>query len=192
MDHAAAPPIRELIRCIDAAVTRADEPSICSEVKTALQTFTAGGAGSLDPGLTQVTPGSYGRRLLHRDPSGRYSVVVMTWGPGQGTPIHDHAGMWCVECVYQGRIRVVSYDVVEQEGTDRMRFDRRDEVMAGVGEAGSLIPPFDYHVIDNPGDAPAVTLHVYGGEMEQCGVFLPDDTASGWHRRQTRALSYSP
>ena len=46
----------------------------------------------------------YGRRLLHRDPRGRYTVVVMTWGPGQGTPIHDHANLWCVECVYRGNV----------------------------------------------------------------------------------------
>ncbi len=27
----------------------------------------------------------------------------MTWGPGQGTPLHDHAGIWCVEGVVEGK-----------------------------------------------------------------------------------------
>jgi predicted metal-dependent enzyme (double-stranded beta helix superfamily) len=34
-----------------------------------------------------------------------FSVIAMTWGPGQGTPIHDHAGMWCVEVCGTARSR---------------------------------------------------------------------------------------
>src|SRR5215813_6433322 len=45
------------------------------------------------------SPSRYARRLLHKDPADRFSVVVMVWDRGQGTPIHDHCGMWCVECV---------------------------------------------------------------------------------------------
>ena len=42
----------------------------------------------------------------------------MTWGPGQGTPLHDHAGMWCVEGVLEGRIEVARYDLLdERDGT---------------------------------------------------------------------------
>ena len=38
----------------------------------------------------------------------------MTWGPGQGTPLHDHAGIWCVECVVEGEMEVRQYDLVEE------------------------------------------------------------------------------
>ena len=59
----------------------------------------------------QPRPDSYARRLLHRDPLGRYTAIVMTWGPGQGTPVHDHGGLWCVEGVVEGQIAVTQYDV---------------------------------------------------------------------------------
>src|SRR5262245_59259255 len=39
--------------------------------------------------------GAYARHLLYGDPQGRYEVVVMAWGPGQQTPVHDHSGIWC-------------------------------------------------------------------------------------------------
>ena len=42
---------------------------------------------------------------------GRYSAIVMTWGPGQGTAVHDHGGLWCVEGVVDGEIAVTQYDV---------------------------------------------------------------------------------
>ena len=67
----------------------------------------------------------------------------MIWGSGQGTPIHDHDDKWCVECVYQGSIKVVSYDLIGAADDEIVSFRKEQEVAAGRGEAGSLIPPFD-------------------------------------------------
>jgi predicted metal-dependent enzyme (double-stranded beta helix superfamily) len=113
----------------------------------------------------------------------------MVWNRGQGTPLHDHAGTWCVECVYRGRIRVTSYSV---RGGDPekgvVRFERETVVMAGVGEAGALIPPFEYHVLENADETPSVTLHVYGGEMTYCHIFEP---VEGGYLRKYRELGYT-
>jgi predicted metal-dependent enzyme (double-stranded beta helix superfamily) len=131
---------------------------------------------------------SYARRLLYRCPDSGTTAIVMCWGPGQETCLHDHAGMWCVECVIDGEIEVVQYDVVDQDG-ERLRFERQQTVRAGVGEAGALMPPFEYHVLRNPSaDRVCLTLHVYAGEMTECTTFLPEQ--DGWHRRTTIALRY--
>src|SRR4051794_1934052 len=36
-------------------------------------------------------PASYRQYLLYCDPLERFSVVSFVWGPGQQTPVHDHA-----------------------------------------------------------------------------------------------------
>jgi predicted metal-dependent enzyme (double-stranded beta helix superfamily) len=114
----------------------------------------------------------------------------MVWGKGQGTPLHDHAGIWCVECVYSGRITVTSYAVRGGDAeTGVVQFEKQTQIVAGPGEAGALIPPFEYHVIANADPTPAVTIHVYGGEMTHCHVFSPVD---GGHRREYRELTYTP
>jgi len=177
-----------LFERLDLAVTIADIEARCAAVKLALQEMVQR-QELLEEALTVPGRESYGRRLMHRAPDGRYTVVVMSWGPGQGTPIHDHAGLWCVECVYRERVRVVSYDLVEELGEDRVRFKIADEVVARVGEAGALIPPFDFHIIENPFDVTAVTVHVYGGEMNRCDVF--DAQAGGTHLRRSRELQYT-
>jgi hypothetical protein len=114
----------------------------------------------------------------------------MVWDRGQGTGLHDHAGIWCVECVYEGRIRVTSYSI---RGGDPERdlvvFEQEAVATAGVGEAGALIPPFEYHRLINPDPAPAVTLHVYGGEMTHCHVYEPEP--DGRYRRTWRELRYT-
>lgn len=188
--HAAPAGVADLIRRLDEAVGARDDELCCRHVKDALvETITAGGFSLPDAYLVPA-PDRYARRLLHRDPSGRYTAIAMVWGKGQGTPLHDHAGIWCVECVYRGRIHVTSYGVRGgNPETGIVQFEKQADVMAGPGEAGALIPPFEYHVIANADATPSVTIHVYGGEMTHCHVFAP---VEGGYRREYRELSYTP
>jgi 3-mercaptopropionate dioxygenase len=173
---------------LDEAVKAGNTNVIAQHVKAALQQVLRGDGLSLDPEFCAPLPDSYARRLLHRDPAGRYTVVVMTWGPGQQTSLHDHAGIWCVECVVQGRMLVTQYDLIDDhEGA--YRFREQTTVKAERGSAGCLIPPLEYHTLANAlPDGSSITLHVYGGEMDHCHVFEP--TAEGAYRKLTRSLSY--
>ncbi|MDX1625563.1 MAG: cysteine dioxygenase family protein [Wenzhouxiangellaceae bacterium] len=128
----------------------------------------------------------YARRLIHKDPKRGYTIMAMSWAPGQSTPIHDHSGMWCVEAVWNGQIEVTQYELVERDG-DRFRFEPRTTMRTGFGSAGSLIPPHEYHTIGNPGRREtAVTIHIYSGEMNQCCVFRP--LGENWFERERREL----
>ena len=184
------PPLADMIRRLDAAVAENDDEIRCRNVKRVLTEVVAQGGELLDTPFLEPRPERYARRLLHLDPSRRYSVLAMVWNVGQGTPLHDHSGTWCVECVYRGRIRVTSWSV---RGGDPesgvVQFARESEILAGPAEAGALIPPFEYHVLANAGDQPAVTIHVYGGEMTSCHIYEPVE--GGWRRRY-RALEYTP
>jgi predicted metal-dependent enzyme (double-stranded beta helix superfamily) len=181
--------LRDLIARFDAAMTPPDDAGRCRAVKAALeQTFTEG-CDFLAPRFLVPDPERYARRLVHRDPQGRYTVIAMVWGVGQGTPLHDHAGIWCVECVYSGDIRVTSYQCHGGDPErDLVQFQKQATTEAHIGDAGALIPPFEYHVLENSGREPAVTLHVYGGEMNHCHVFEPVE--GGWLRR-FRELRYT-
>lgn len=175
--------VQDLIRMLDGAVEAPDDATRCARVADALRTAVGDGNAFLDPEILQPVEGHYGRRLVHSDPAGRYTVIAMIWGEGQGTPLHDHAGIWCVECVYQGKVRVVSF--ARQADRDSVRgiydFRQEDDIVTGVGEAGALIPPYEYHRIENAGGPTAVTIHVYGAEMEVCRVFEPLPEG-GWRR----------
>ena len=182
--------VDELIRRLDEAVAIRDDAIRCRNVKKVLSDVVKSGEAFLDPSFLKPTPDCYARRLLHRDPEDRYTALVMVWGKGQGTPLHDHAGMWCVECVYQGRIRVTSFSVRGGDPEkDIVQFEQESVVLAGIGEAGALIPPFEYHVLENADATPAATIHVYGGEMKYCHIFNPVE--GGGYRRQYRELYYT-
>lgn len=179
--------VRELITSLDADTSLSGSDAVCAAVKSTLIAAVTTGNLQLPEEFSRPSERNYARRLLHR--TDRYAIVVMVWGPGQGTPIHDHDDKWCVECVYKGSIRVVSYDLIGAPEDEVVSFRKEQEIAAGRGEAGSLIPPFDYHVIENPHEDVAVTIHVYGGEMHGCDVFQP--VAGDRFRRERKPLSYT-
>ena len=184
------PRVRELVRRLDDAMAPPDDAGRCRAVKKVLEESFAAGTDFLEPRFLEPNPERYARRLVHRDPQDRYTILAMVWNGGQGTPLHDHAGTWCVECVYRGKIRVTSFSVHGGDPEkDIVRFEKESVVMAGVGEAGALIPPFEYHMIENPAPTPSVTIHVYGGEMTFCHVF--DPVGEGGYRRKYKELNYT-
>jgi len=176
-----------LIARLDAAVQLGDTAAITGRIKRELEGAIHSREVTLPERFHRTRPDGYARRLLHRSDALGYTAVVMTWAPGQRTPLHDHAGIWCVEGVVEGRMDVTQYDLVE-ETSDRYRFEAKGCVHAAVGSAGCLIPPFEYHILANAIDRPSITLHVYGGAMTTCHVFEP--LADGRYVRQERALRY--
>jgi 3-mercaptopropionate dioxygenase len=188
--EAACPGLTELIARLDRSVDAGSSQAITASVKADLEYLLGGHKLALPAAFTQPIADRYARRLLHRDPQGRYTAIVMTWGPGQGTAVHDHGGLWCVEGVVDGEIAVTQY-CVQQETDGFYRVTPIGSLLAGTGSAGCLIPPTDHHVLANARPSKAsVTLHVYGGDLDDCKVFLPA-TPDGRYAETTKMLSFN-
>ena len=174
-----------LIAMAEKAVAQGDVEKIVDELRSGLCAVIRSGTVRLPDEFRNAPQDHYARRLVHRDDRRGYSVVAMTWGPGQATPLHDHGGMWCVEGVWEGQIDVQQYELVARE-EERFRFEKRNSFQAGKGSAGCLIPPHEYHRISNPGGETAISLHIYGGDMTRCSVF--EREAGEWYVRREKAL----
>jgi predicted metal-dependent enzyme (double-stranded beta helix superfamily) len=180
--------LTELVERLTAAVEEGTPERITARVKADLEDLLGRGALDLPARFKVPRPDSYARRLLYEDPSKRFAAVVMTWGPGQRTPVHDHGGLWCVEGVVEGAMQVTQYDV-QRRGDVFDVIALGAPLSAGVGDAGRLIPPTDFHVLANARpDGVSVTLHVYGGDLTGCRIFTPGP--DGRYLSSTRALSY--
>lgn len=180
--------LTDLVERLDASVEAGSVDAVTTRVKADLEDLLGRSALALSDQYRTPRPDCYARRLLYQDPANRYTAVVMTWGPGQGTPVHDHGGLWCVEGVVEGEMSVTQYDV-RVEGDAFRVTPIGAPLTAGVGSAGRLIPPTDYHVLANAQpDRVSVTLHVYGGSLEGCRIFTPG--ADGRYLQTVRALSY--
>jgi predicted metal-dependent enzyme (double-stranded beta helix superfamily) len=185
------PGSRDLIDAIDNAVTQGSTFAITDSLRNSLCKLMRSGEVKLPACVFETAEGRYARRELYRSEQHGYCVVAMTWGPGQGTPIHDHSGMWCVEGVWSGALEVVQYERLPDDH-GHCRFQPVGSIQAGPGSAGSLIPPHEYHTIRNPSsDTVTVSLHIYSGNMTHCAVFQPLPENGGYERCE-RTLGLDP
>jgi predicted metal-dependent enzyme (double-stranded beta helix superfamily) len=175
-----------LVSLVEQSLQGESAEEIVNRLRTGLCELITTGEMELPPRVLETFGDHYARRLIHQDDAKGYSIVAMTWGPKQGTPLHDHGGMWCVEGVCRGSIEVQQFELVEHHD-ERFRFEKRGSFQAGIGSAGCLIPPHEYHTIRNAGAKPAVSVHIYGGEMSFCNVFEPAN--DGWFVRRERSLN---
>ncbi len=160
-----------LIGMLSAAVALDDNKATTDAIRKGLSDMIARGDFRLPDCVYVPVSDHYARRELYRCDQMGFSVVAMTWGPGQGTPIHDHSGLWCVEGVLEGQIEVVQYALKERDGK-RWRFEAAGTQIAGPASAGSLIPPHEYHTIKNISDTDtAISLHIYKAELKNCSMF---------------------
>lgn len=134
----------------------------------------------------------YARYLVYRGAESGCCVVAMAWAPGQGTSVHDHDGVWCVECCLEGQLEVVRYelhDILGEKDDAVYLFSPMEAEQVGEGSVGSLIPPFEHHSLCNGSKKRAITLHVYGKELLKSSKFVP--LGGHRYRREECELSYS-
>jgi hypothetical protein len=140
-----------LIAAVDAAMTSGDAGRITADLQLALQEAITDSRIELPECVHRPVSDHYARRPLYHSREHGYSVIAMSWGPGQGTPLHDHDAMWCVEGVWLGELEITRYELLERAG-ERWRFRRHAALRGGCGSAGSLIPPHEYHTLRNASD----------------------------------------
>ena len=179
-----------LVAALDAAVGHPSQEAVIAALGRTLAALFADPGFVLPPALLRPVHDHYARRELHVSPTLDYSVVAMTWAPGQGTPIDDHDGAWCTEIVWHGRLAITRYAPTERDG-ERWRFARIGSEELPAGATDWLAPPHEYHAVRNPDDGQiAVSLHVYQRQLRGSHVFVPeqDSGGDGWMRREERPL----
>jgi 3-mercaptopropionate dioxygenase len=122
--------------------------------------------GLLSPEQLAGDPGGYQTHLVHAEPDGPFSIVIMVWLPGQTTPVHDHV-TWCVSAVLQGTEYEEVFRLVHGGRGDHLETLARNA--NPVGTVSGFAPPGDIHQVTNIGDAVAVSMHVYGTDITRVG-----------------------
>jgi predicted metal-dependent enzyme (double-stranded beta helix superfamily) len=107
----------------------------------------------------------YGQYCLYRRGT-ELSVIAFCWGARQGTPIHDHLS-WGVLGFIDGAEKETRYKRVD-DGTNAEYASLKEIGVhyTGKGRTSHLMTPSrDVHKVENPGDTPSVSIHVYGCDM---------------------------
>jgi 3-mercaptopropionate dioxygenase len=105
------------------------------------------------------SPDRYCDHTLHVEADGSFSIIAVIWRPGQATRIHDHV-TWCAVGVIQG---------VEHEDLFDADLNLIGHNENHVGDVSGFAPPGDIHRVHNTSDATAISIHVYGTDLNRIG-----------------------
>ncbi|KAJ1949503.1 hypothetical protein FBU59_001114 [Linderina macrospora] len=110
----------------------------------------------------------YTRNLVD-DGNGKYNLLVLVWGEGQSSPIHDHAGSHCMMKLLDGELQEDLF-AWPNESQDEMRLKRTAPLK--TNSVAYMHDKIGLHRIANPSrQAKAVSLHLYSPPYNICKTF---------------------
>ena len=118
----------------------------------------------------------YTRNLVDEG-NGRFNLMVLCWGEGHGSAIHDHADAHCVMKILQGELCETRYEWPKKckenfdtEEPEELRELERNTL--GLNEICYINDSLGLHRVENPSAVnPAVSLHLYSPPFSSCSVF---------------------
>jgi predicted metal-dependent enzyme (double-stranded beta helix superfamily) len=120
------------------------------------------------PAARVATPDRYSRHLLHADALGRFAIVLLTWGPGQFSPVHGHH-TWCSYVVLEGRLSETTYAYDAASGLAR---PLATEVLERGGRRFEYAGLSAVHKLGNAEDNVGLSLHIYGIDGARVGTHV--------------------
>ncbi|CAD6185517.1 unnamed protein product [Caenorhabditis auriculariae] len=101
--------------------------------------------------------------------NGKYNLMILCWGPGMGSSIHDHQDAHCFVKILQGSLLETKYDWPETEGEPLHTVAKSTYDTNGVSYMSDEL---GLHRMENPSHSDgAVSLHLYIPPYDTCNAF---------------------
>ncbi|KAJ2884753.1 hypothetical protein H4R27_001865 [Coemansia aciculifera] len=111
--------------------------------------------------------GSRYTRNLVDDGNGKYNLLILVWGEGQSSPIHDHAGSHCMMKLLAGELDEQLY-AWPRDGA----LELRRTAPLRTNSVAYMHDKIGLHRIGNPSlTTRAVSLHLYSPPYNMCKTF---------------------
>ncbi|RDS82826.1 cysteine dioxygenase [Dyella monticola] len=130
------------------------------------------------------------RWLLARRARPGASVLVMAWPPGYSSPSHDHAGLWGIELSLYGALEVESWSRASTSEPWHLR--GRDWLGPGDATWFDADPPYMHRCRNLSRHETALTLHVYGGDLDDYASYAQTQSEPFWRGAPQRARIAGP
>ncbi|WP_233840960.1 cysteine dioxygenase family protein [Dyella sp. 2HG41-7] len=161
-----------VLTTIDAHVDQRENVAVSDIVAALSHVATWSGCPHAATLSSPSTAPSYRRIPLGVGKARNYEALLITWPPGYATPIHDHDGLWGMEFVLDGALEVESFQLC---ATLPIHLVRDHRLIVGVGDHVAFSRADYAHRCRNLSKhRQALSLHVYGGELNRYRSFVDD------------------
>ena len=110
----------------------------------------------------------YTRNLVDNG-NGKYNLMILCWGEGHGSAIHDHANSHCFMKMLDGSLEEIRFAWPEKEG-EKLKEIRRTRL--ATNDVCYINDSMGLHRMENPSHVDgAISLHLYCPPYDKCTVF---------------------
>ncbi|CAB3400936.1 unnamed protein product [Caenorhabditis bovis] len=115
----------------------------------------------------------------------KYNLMILCWGPGMASSIHDHTDAHCFVKMLEGTLTETKYAWPEEEGQHMRTIEENDYETNGVSYMSDKL---GLHRMENKSHSDgAVSLHLYIPPYFECNSF---DERTG-HRMKCKVTFFS-
>ncbi|KAK6725444.1 hypothetical protein RB195_004024 [Necator americanus] len=113
---------------------------------------------------------NYTRNLVDTG-NGKYNMIVLCWGPGMCTNIHDHSGSYCFVKMLEGQLKETRF-AYPKENSSIGPLSKTGESIISVNEVSYMSDELGLHRMENSSHSEnAVSLHIYSPAYNKCSLF---------------------
>ncbi|NP_001083506.1 cysteine dioxygenase type 1 L homeolog [Xenopus laevis] len=111
----------------------------------------------------------YTRNLVDEG-NGKFNLMILCWGEGHGSSIHDHANSHCFLKILQGSLKETLYEWPKKKSNTEMV--KKAEGVLKLNQCAYINDSIGLHRVENPSHTEtAVSLHLYSPPFGECNTF---------------------
>lgn len=143
-----------------ACIGRLPEDRLAGQLSDALADFT--GTAENQRFAQRISPTGNYMRLLLNSPRDDIQIVLVFWGPGQSSPIHDHDGTIGAVSALTGQTREIKYEISDRDGLGVALVEKSNFLISPT-KITKILPSGDMqlHLMVNETQLWAATVHIY-------------------------------
>ncbi|KAL0979802.1 hypothetical protein UPYG_G00189920 [Umbra pygmaea] len=119
--------------------------------------------------FAKFDPYRYTRNLVDEG-NGKFNLIILCWGEGHGSSIHDHTNSHCFMKVLQGKLKETQFEWPDKKTHGEMV--QKSERILEENRCAYINDSLGLHRVENPSHAEqSVSLHLYSPPFETCQTF---------------------
>ncbi|XP_062924742.1 cysteine dioxygenase type 1-like [Mobula hypostoma] len=121
----------------------------------------------------------YTRNLVDEG-NGKFNLMILCWGEGHGSSIHDHSDSHCFLKILQGQLKETIFNMPNEEIKE---LSKKKETILQENKCAYMSDSIGVHRVENVSHTEkAVSLHLYIPPFDSCHTF---DERSGHKQKVT-------
>nr|XP_032809139.1 cysteine dioxygenase type 1 [Petromyzon marinus] len=128
----------------------------------------------------------YTRNLVDEG-NGKFNLMLLCWGEGHGSSIHDHMDAHCFVKIMQGQLKETMYEW-PTPSTKKQELIKKSENLYSEDQVTYINDSIGLHRVENVSHSEtAISLHLYSPPFSSCHCF---DERTG-HKNEVQMTFYS-